>query len=72
MAKIIGNAIATVSLARDENFSMVSIESMACGIPMISVDDGAVKESVIHEKTGILLARDFTVYNVIDIVHAMT
>ena len=38
MTKIIGNAVASITVAKDENFSMVSIESMACGIPMISID----------------------------------
>lgn len=39
IAKIIASSVATISLAKDENFSMVSIESMACGIPMISVNE---------------------------------
>jgi glycosyltransferase involved in cell wall biosynthesis len=72
MAKIIANSVATLSLAKDENFSLVSIESMACGIPMISVDDGAVKESITQGKTGILLPKEFTVYNVIDAVIALS
>ena len=39
MSQIIASSIASISLAQDENFSMVSIESMACGIPMISTND---------------------------------
>jgi glycosyltransferase involved in cell wall biosynthesis len=72
MSQIIANSVATISLATDENFSMVSIESMACGIPMISVNEWASKESIIHEKTGILIPSDFTVYTIMDAVRSMT
>jgi glycosyltransferase involved in cell wall biosynthesis len=72
MAKIIANSVATISLTRDENFSLVSIESMACGVPMISIDDGAVRESITHEKTGVLLPKDFTIYDTIKAVTDMS
>lgn len=36
---IIASAIATVSIASDDNFAMSAIESMACGIPVIAPDD---------------------------------
>lgn len=72
IAKIIASSVATISLAKDENFSMVSIESMACGVPMISVDEGAHKETITNNKTGILLRADYTVYDVMDAVRYMT
>ncbi len=72
IAKIIASSVATISLAKDENFSMVSIESMACGIPMISVNEWALKETIIDNKTGILLQKDYTVYNLMNAIRDMT
>jgi glycosyltransferase involved in cell wall biosynthesis len=31
---------------------------MACGTPVVAVKEGGVRESVIHNKTGILTQRD--------------
>ncbi len=72
LTKILSSAVASIAVSKDEDFGMVAIESMACGIPVIAVDEGGYKETVIHEKTGILLPNEFTVYNIIDAVKAMT
>lgn len=39
----------------DEDFGMSPVESMACGTPVIGVADGGLKETIVHEKTGVLL-----------------
>jgi glycosyltransferase involved in cell wall biosynthesis len=31
---------------------------MACGTPVVGVNEGGVKESVVHEQTGLLVDRD--------------
>ena len=41
-----------------EPFGLVPLEAMACGIPVIGVREGGVQESVVHEKTGLLVERD--------------
>lgn len=41
-----------------EPFGLVPLEAMACGTPVIGVREGGVQESVIHEQTGLLVARD--------------
>ena len=41
-----------------EPFGLVPIEAMACGTPVVAVKEGGVRESVIHNKTGILTQRD--------------
>jgi glycosyltransferase involved in cell wall biosynthesis len=39
LTKIIGSAVASIALSKNENFGSVAIESMACGIPVIAVDE---------------------------------
>ncbi len=54
----LGRAIATLYIPEDEDFGMSAVESMAAGKPVISVAEGGICESVVHEKTGLLLAPD--------------
>lgn len=55
---IINGAIASISISREEDFGMVAIESMACGVPIIAVDEWGYQESIIEWKTGFLLSTD--------------
>lgn len=41
-----------------EPFGLVPLESMACGTPVVAVAEGGVRESVLHEYTGLLVERD--------------
>ena len=41
-----------------EPFGLVPLEAMACGTPVVAVREGGVRESVMHNKTGILTQRD--------------
>lgn len=41
-----------------EPFGLVPLEAMACGTPVVAVKEGGVRESVIHNKTGVLTQRD--------------
>jgi glycosyltransferase involved in cell wall biosynthesis len=41
-----------------EPFGLVPLEAMACGTPVAAVREGGVPESVVHGKTGVLVARD--------------
>lgn len=36
---LLSNALATIYIPKDEDFGMVPIESMACGTPVIGVDE---------------------------------
>jgi len=41
-----------------EPFGFVPLEAMACGTPVIAVREGGVRESIVHDETGILTERD--------------
>ena len=44
-----------ITTSLDEDFGMTAIEAMASGKPVIAPNDGGYKESVINNKTGILI-----------------
>ncbi|EIJ42873.1 glycosyltransferase [Beggiatoa alba B18LD] len=68
---LLGNAIATLYLAKAEDFGMSPIESMAAGKPVIGVAEGGLLESIIPERTGLLLPTDFTVEMICDAVQLL-
>ena len=52
---LIQGAVATIYIPVDEDFGMSPVESMACGTPVIGVNEGWLKETIIQNKTGKLL-----------------
>ena len=65
-----GKCIATLYLSRKEDFGMSPVESMAAGKPCIAVNEGGLKETVIHKKTGYLIEPG-DVYNIDNIIAAI-
>lgn len=47
-----------VCLGVNEPFGLVPLEAMACSIPVIAVAEGGYTETVIDQRTGILIPRD--------------
>lgn len=41
-----------------EPFGFVPLESMACGTPVVGVCEAGVRETIVHEQTGLLIERD--------------
>ncbi len=41
-----------------EPFGLVPLEAMACELPVVAVREGGVSESVLHERTGLLVERE--------------
>jgi glycosyltransferase involved in cell wall biosynthesis len=56
MRELVGNCIATLYIAEDEDFGMSPVESMAAGKPVIGVAEGGLLETVIDGTTGLLIA----------------
>ena len=46
-----------LALSRSEPFGLIPIETMSCEVPVIAIDEGGFKESVINGKTGFLIDR---------------
>ncbi len=61
---IIQGALATIAVSKDEDFGMVAIESMACGIPVIAVDQWGYQESIIRGQTWFLLPEEWIKENI--------
>jgi glycosyltransferase involved in cell wall biosynthesis len=47
-----------VALMHHEPFGLIPIEAMACGVPVVAVNEGGYKETIIDGKTGYLIKRD--------------
>lgn len=70
--RLVGQCIATIYLPVDEDFGMSPVESMAAGKPCIGVNEGGVKETVLHDKTGYLCPTNPHVKDIINAVTIMT
>lgn len=47
-----------ICTAKDEDFGMTPVEAMASGKPVVAVDEGGFRESIIDGKTGFLVKAD--------------
>lgn len=68
----VGNAIATLYIPVNEDFGMSPVESMAAGKPVIWVNDGGLKETIIDRKTGILIEKEAKIEDIISAVQQLT
>lgn len=55
LIRLIQGATATIYIPIDEDFGMSPVESMACGTPVIGVDEWGLRETIVHNKTGKLI-----------------
>lgn len=44
-----------VCISSNEPFGLIPLEAMASGVPVIALNQGGYKESVVHNKTGLLI-----------------
>lgn len=55
MAALISACDIYAAPSRLEGFGMVQVEAQACGKPVISINVGGPKDTIVHEKTGFLV-----------------
>ncbi len=60
----VGSARATIYIPIDEDFGMIPIESMSAGKPVLWVDDGGLKETILHEKTWYLIGEQANIEDI--------
>ncbi len=72
LVELVGNAIACIYIPIDEDAGMTQIESMSAGKPCIVVNDGGLPESVIDNKTGIIIPKDYEIVDIIKAVEKLT
>lgn len=58
IVKLLNSTKIVLCLSRNEPFGLTAIEAMACGVPVIAVNEGGFRESVVNDKTGYLINRD--------------
>ena len=68
----IGNCIANIYIPIDEDFWMSPLESMSAWKPVIWVNDGGLKETIIDWETGYLLPKKIRISDIIDAVSTLT
>jgi len=65
--KLMAEAKGFLCLSHDEDFGISAVEAQMCGTPVIAYNSGGYKETVIHNKTGIL----FDEYSPIGLIRAI-
>lgn len=58
LIKIYNKSKIVVALAINEPFGLIPLEAAACETPVVAVNEGGYKETIIHGKTGYLVKRD--------------
>ena len=68
---LLAESLASIYIPRDEDFGMSPIESMACGVPVIGVHEGGIRESVRDGETGILIDPEASVEDIVRAVRSL-
>ena len=71
LVDLVARCIATVYVARDEDFGMSPVESMAAGKPVIGVAEGGLLETVIDGETGVLAPADPRVEDLVAAIESL-
>lgn len=58
LIKTINKSKLVLALSKNEPFGLTPIETMACEIPVIAVNEGGFKESIVEDRTGFLVERN--------------
>jgi len=69
---LVGNAIATLYIPREEDFGISPVESMTAGKPVLGTAEGGLLETIIPGETGILVNANPSPENIIYAVHELS
>lgn len=71
LKSLVGSCIATLYVPVDEDFGMSPVESMSAGKPVIGVNEGGVKETILDGVTGVLCPEKPTVEHIVEAVSSL-
>ncbi len=66
---IINSSIASIAISKEEDFGMVTIESLACGIPVLAVNSWWYRETMKPWITGFLIPEDWLQNNIVKAIN---
>jgi len=72
LRRLTGKCLATIYIPRDEDFGISPVESMAAGKPVIGVAEGGLLETILENRTGLLIRSNPGPGDVAGAVAAMT
>jgi glycosyltransferase involved in cell wall biosynthesis len=72
LEELVGNCISGIYIPVDEDAGMTQCELMSAGKPVIGVADGGLLETIIDQKTGILMPKNPTVEDLILAIQKMS
>jgi len=72
MRSLLADAIAVLYMPKDEDFGISPLEAMAAGKPVIGVDEGGLRETIVPRKTGFLLDPEFDIADICDAVKSLS
>ncbi len=72
LRELVGKCIAGVYIPVDEDAGMTQVEIMSAGKPVIGVAEGGLLETIINDKTGILISKNPSKEDLIKAVTKMT
>lgn len=74
LARLYGDCIATLTMCNDEDFGMIPVESNSAGKPCIATKRKGHLETIIHDRTGMLIRVDTEddVQNIMVAVRSLT
>src|SRR5581483_11083008 len=58
LALLYNQSKVVVCLAHKEPLGLVALEAMACGVPVVAVNEAGYRETIINRQTGYLIKRD--------------
>lgn len=72
LVELVGNCIANIYIPKQEDFGMTPLEAGAAGKPTIGVNDGGLRETIIHKKTGYLISAECEINELVEAIKWMT
>ena len=69
LVELVQNCIASIYIPIAEDFGMSPLEAGVVGKPTIGVDEGGLKETIIHQKTGYLIPPDYKIEDLIKAIN---